>query len=182
ADWKGGFGKQVLGETWVNHHGAHGSQSTRGIIAPDAATHPILKGIKDGDVWGPTDVYGVNLPLPGDSKPLVMGQVLVGMKSDDAALDGPKNNPMMPVAWVKSYSPEPGKSARVFTTTMGAATDFSSEGLRRLLVNASYWAVGLEDKIPEKTDVELVGEFNPTKFGFGGAQKGVKPSAHALKD
>jgi hypothetical protein len=31
--YEGGFGKQVLGETWVNHHGAHGSEATRGIIA-----------------------------------------------------------------------------------------------------------------------------------------------------
>ena len=32
-DWDGGFGRQVLGETWINHHGKHGSQSTRGLIA-----------------------------------------------------------------------------------------------------------------------------------------------------
>src|SRR4029079_12845791 len=31
-DWEGGFGRQVLGETWVNHHGNHGSQSTRGLL------------------------------------------------------------------------------------------------------------------------------------------------------
>src|SRR5437764_4377221 len=24
--WPGGFGKQILGETWVNHHGQHGKQ------------------------------------------------------------------------------------------------------------------------------------------------------------
>src|SRR5436190_14401081 len=28
-DWPGGFGKQVLGETWVNHHGKHKEESTR---------------------------------------------------------------------------------------------------------------------------------------------------------
>ena len=64
----------MLGETWVNHHGDHGKQSTRGIIAPDAKDHPILRGIKDGDVFGPTDVYGVRLPLPGDCKPLVLAR------------------------------------------------------------------------------------------------------------
>ena len=69
----------MLGETWINHHGHHGKQSTRGIIAPGAQEHPILRGIKDGDIWGPTDVYRVRLPLPGDSKPLVLGQVLKGM-------------------------------------------------------------------------------------------------------
>ena len=31
-----GFGRQVLGETWISHHGNHGKQSTRGIIAKDA--------------------------------------------------------------------------------------------------------------------------------------------------
>jgi len=65
-----GFGKQVLGETWVAHHGRHKHESTRGIVAPDAAGHPILRGIADGDIWGPTDVYTVNLPLPGDSEPV----------------------------------------------------------------------------------------------------------------
>ena len=60
-----GFGRQVLGETWISHHGSHGHESTRGIIAPEAKDHPILRGIKDGDIWGPTDVYGVRLPLPG---------------------------------------------------------------------------------------------------------------------
>ena len=68
-EWDGGFGRQVLGETWVNHHGNHGVEGTRGIIAPGAEGHPILRGIKDGDITGPTDVYTVRLPLPGDSKP-----------------------------------------------------------------------------------------------------------------
>jgi hypothetical protein len=180
-DWPGGFGKQVLGETWISHHGNHGSESSRGILAKDAKEHPILKGIKDGDIWGPTDVYGVNLPLPGDSKPLVLGQVLAGMKPTDKPVAGKKNDPMMPLAWVKSYSPSEGKKARVFTSTMGAAQDLESEGFRRLLVNAAYWAVGLEDKIPEKSKVDLVGEFKATRFGFNGFKKGVKPEAHALK-
>ena len=88
-----GFGRQVLGETWISHHGKHGSQSTRGIIAPGQESHPILRGIKDGDIWGPTDVYGVRLPLPGDSQPLVLGQVLVGMKPDDKPAEGKVNDP-----------------------------------------------------------------------------------------
>jgi len=174
-----GFGKQVLGETWVSHHGAHGSQSTRGLIAKGQEAHAILKGIKDGDIWGPSDVYGVTLPLPGDSQPLVLGQILKGMKFDDAPLEGPKNEPMMPVAWTKSYKSESGKVARVFTTTMGAATDLEAEGTRRLIVNAAYWAVGLEGKIADKSNVELVGEFKPTKFGFHGFVKGKKPADYA---
>lgn len=177
----GGFGRQVLGETWVAHHGAHGKQSTRGIIASGMESHPILRGIRDGDVWGPTDVYTVTLPLPGDSKPLVMGQVLEGMQPTDRPLEGPKNDPMMPVSWVKTYTGSQGKTARVFTTTMGASQDLLSEGCRRMLVNACYWSVGLEDKIPAKSNVELVGEYKTLPFKFGGFQKGLKPSDHVLK-
>ena len=171
-----GFGRQVLGESWVAHHGVHAKESTRGIVAPDAKDHPVLRGIADGDIWGPTDVYAVRLPLPGDSQPLVLGQVLVGMKPDDPPVEGPKNEPMMPVAWTKTYAIEGGPAGRVFTTTMGAATDLASAGVRRLLVNGCYWAVGLEDRIPAATDVELVGEFVPTPFGFKGAKKGLKPA------
>ena len=163
-EWEGGFGRYVLGETWINHHGAHGSQATRGIIAPGAKDHPILRGIKDGDVFGPTDVYTVRLPLPGDSKPLVLGQVVAGMKPDDKPLPGPKNDPMMPVAWVKTYQGVGGKVGRVFTTTMGASQDLAHEGTRRLVVNGCLWAVGLEDRIPEKIMVNLVGEYNPSPF------------------
>jgi hypothetical protein len=180
--WDGGFGRQVLGETWINHHGNHGSQSTRGVIKEEDQDHPILRGIESGDVWGPTDVYGVRLPLPGDSRPLVYGQVLTGMKPDDEPIQGGKNDPMMPVAWTKTYKTPDGETARVFTTTMGASQDLLSEGTRRLLVNACYWALGIEDQIPEKSHVEIVGPYDPTPFKFGGFKKGVKPSDHALAE
>lgn len=175
-EWKGGFGKQVLGETWVNHHGHHGKESTRGILAEGAKDHPILRGIQDGDIWGPTDVYTVNLPLPGDSKPLVLGQVLTGMKPSDPPVRGKKNGPMMPIAWVKTYTPEGGKPARVFTSTIASSQDLESEGLRRLLVNASYWCLGMEERIPAKAKVDLVGEFKAHPFRTNGFQKGVKPA------
>src|SRR5262245_49611188 len=170
-EWDGGFGRQVLGETWVAHHGRHGSQSTRGMIARGQESHPILRGIKDGEIWGPTDVYKVTLPLPGDSQPLILGQVLSGMQSTDPPVDGPQNRPMMPVAWVKTYG-----GARVFTTTMGSSQDLLNEGLRRLLVNACYWALGLERQIPARSVVGLVGEYSPTAFKMDGFRKGVKPS------
>jgi hypothetical protein len=64
----------------------------------------------------------------------------------------------------------------VFTTTMGAATDLGAEGTRRLLVNACYWAMGLENAIPATSCVDLVGPFEPTPFGFNGAKQGVKPA------
>lgn len=176
-EWEGGFGRYVLGETWVAHHGAHGSQATRGIIAPGAKDHPILRRIQDGDVFGLTDVYTVRLPLPGDSKPLVLGQVVAGMKPTDKPQAGPKNDPMMPVAWVKTYQGLGGTSGRVFTTTMGASQDLAFEGTRRMIVNGCLWAIGLEEKIPERTNVKLVGEYNPSAFRFVKEWKGAKKPA-----
>ena len=176
-EWKGGFGRQVLGETWVSHHVAHGSQSTLGIIAPGEESHPILRGIKSGAIWGPTDVYEAH--PTGDSKTLVLGQVLEGMKQTDKPLAGAKNDPMRPVAWVKTFTGKAGKPARVFTTTMGASQDLLSEGTRRMLVNAALWCVGLEDKIGDKTNVEIVGEYKPIKFGFNSFNKGLKPADYA---
>ncbi|MHC5063581.1 MAG: ThuA domain-containing protein [Planctomycetota bacterium] len=175
-DWDGGFGRQILGEDWVNHHGQHGGQSTRGIIAESASDHPIVRGCED--IWGPTDVYGIKLPLRENFQPLILGQVLAGMSPGDEAIEGEKNAPMMPVAWCGSYAIEEGKSARIFTTTMGASQDLLSDGLRRLLVNASYWALRMEAEIPEQSKVDLVGEYEPTAFGFNAFTKGVMPADH----
>jgi type 1 glutamine amidotransferase len=176
-DWPGGFGRQILGETWVNHHGDHGKQSTRGVIAPGATNNPIVRGCED--IWSPTDVYTVNLPLSGDGEPLVMGAVLEGMNPTDKPVAGPKNDPMMPIAWTRTYQLDGGRAGKAFTTTMGAATDLQSEGVRRLLVNAAYWAVGLADKIPARADVGLVGKYNPTYFGFNKFVKGLRPEDFA---
>jgi len=178
-DWEGGFGKRLLGETWFNHHGNHGSQSSRGLIAPGQENHPILRGIHSGDIWGPTDVYGVR--LPGDAVPLVLGQVLKGMKPTDEPVDGKQNMPMMPIAWTKPYTTGTGKIGKSFTSTIGASNDLPNEGVRRLLVNGCYWAIGLEEQIPAKSNVEIVGTFEPSMFKFGGFRKGVKPSDLQLK-
>ena len=166
----GGYGHQILGETWINHHGHHGKESTRGLINEEMAAHPILKGVED--IWGPSDVYGIN-ELTGDAKVLVEGQVLVGM----IPTDEPKRNvPTMPLAWIKTYTGEQGATSCVFCTTMGASVDLESEGLRRLLVNASYWCIGLENQIAQKSVVDYVGEYDPMFFGFGDYKKGMRPS------
>jgi len=174
-DWPGGFGQQVLGDTWVNHHGHHGVESTRGVIEGQHKDHPVLKGVQD--IWGPTDVYGV-AHLPSDISVLVHGLTLSGMTPDSLPN---YEKPLMPVAWVREHPRDHGKNNRIFCTTMGAATDLESAGLRRLLVNACYWGLGMEDSIQEDSNVDLVGEFKPTPFGFGGYVKGVKPEAHLLK-
>lgn len=176
--WDGGFGRLVLGETWINHHGKHKHESTRGLIATGAEGHPVVRGIRDGDIWASSDVYGVRLPLPGDSQPLVWGRVVerageydeddlhFGMRPTDTALvaDG-RNDPMMPVAWTKSYQLPGGSEGRSVTTTMGASADLTNEAVRRLVVNGAYWL--LEIDVPAGgTQVDIVGEFEPTKYEF----------------
>ena len=172
-EWPGGFGQQVLGETWINHHGDHKKESTRGVINPEYQDHPILRGVKD--IWGPTDVYGIRNLTP-DAHVLVFGQVLTGMQPEDPPVAGKKNDPMMPLLWTKTFRGRSGKPSRIICTTMGAAVDLQSAGLRRALVNSCYWGLGLEDQIPAESNVEIVGDFEPTFYGFGNYQKGIRPA------
>jgi hypothetical protein len=88
---------------------------------------------------------------------------------------------MMPIAWVNTYKGAAGKTARVFTSTCASSQDFESEGLRRLLVNACYWGLGLEERIPERSKVDLVGEYKASPFRTNGFVKGLKPADHRLK-
>src|SRR5258708_35624254 len=116
SDYEGGFGRQVFGETWISHHGEHGKEGTKGIIAGGMQNHPILMGIAPGSIFGPTDVYGVRLPFPGDSLPLVLGEVTETLEPNSKPVAGSKNDPMMPVAWTKTYRGSSGTTARVFMT------------------------------------------------------------------
>ncbi len=173
-NWKGGFGQQVLGDTWISHHGNHKSESTRGVVFEPNQDHPVLRGVQD--VWGPTDVYGVR-NLTDDAVVLLQGQVLAGMQPDDPPVEGPKNNPMMPLAWVKEYKTETDNTCKVFCTTMGASIDLKCEDLRRLIVNACFWGLDLE--VPERADVALWDDFEPSFYGFQRGdywlKKGLKP-------
>ncbi len=178
------FGKDVLGEKWVSHWGKHKVEAGKGVIEPAHAADPILRGVTD--VFFDSDVY--EAAPPADAKVLMRGQVLAGMKPTDPPASYTKkradggeqdiNDPMMPIAWTRLIKTESGKEQKIFTTTMGAATDLASEDLRRMVVNAVYWATGLE--VPAKADARLVGEFKPLMYGFNDYAKGVKPSAHAL--
>lgn len=161
--WPGGFGQQILGDTWVSHHGNHKVEATRGVVAPGAGDSTLLKGVDN--VFGPSDVYGIT-HLPKDAQVLLLGQVLTGMNPTDAPVEGNKNDPMMPLAWTRVIPRDNGSANRVFCTTMGASVDLANEGLRRLVVNACYWATGLEDAIPAKSDVEIEGKYEPTFYGF----------------
>jgi len=179
------FGKNVLGEQWVSHWGQHKGEATRGVLEVGKESHPLLRGVED--VFGDSDVYEVY--PPEDAVILMRGQVLAGMKPTDPPSDRTKagkgkepqgiNDPMMPISWSRELKTEAGKTHKIICTTMGAATDLVSEGLRRFVVNGVFWAADLE--IPAKADVTPVGDFTPSAFDFNGFKKGVKASDHELK-
>jgi type 1 glutamine amidotransferase len=167
--YPGGFGRQILGETWVSHYGTNHKQSSRLLLQRDQADHPILRGVKD--VWVQSGGYTAH-PIEG-SHVLALGQILDGMTPDSPPA---RDKEEMPVAWYRTYEQSPGKRGRVFTTTHGASEDLLNDGFRRMLVNAALWAAGLESSIRPDGDVSFVGPFTPSTFNFGGFVKGMKPA------
>ena len=121
AGWEGGFGKKILGETWVAHHGNHGKEGTRGLNNGLFDGHPILKGVKD--IWGYSDVYTIK-NLNANSQVLLYGQTSIGMSPETAPN---YNKSLMPVAWIQEYAGESGKVSRILTTTMGASVDLKTK-------------------------------------------------------
>ena len=165
--WEGGFGKRILGETWISHHGEHGEEGTLTVKAK--VDHPILKGVDT--IWVPTDVYSVN--PPANATVLLLGQPTQGMEASS-----PPNleKSPMPVAWTKSYQVAAGgKVGKVFTTTMGSSVDLLDENFRRVLVNAAFWATGIEEQIESNLSVSLDENYHPTMFGFGTYIKNLTP-------
>ena len=173
------FGKKVLGESWVTHWGKHKAEATRGVIESANRENPLLRGVTD--VFGDSDVYEAY--PPADAVILLRGQVLKGMNPADPAADHEKtratdkqkqgvNDPMMPVAWTREVKNSSDKTNKILCTTMGAATDLASEGLRRLVVNGVFWGLGLA--IPAKAEVTPVGEFVPSKYSFDAFKKGTQ--------
>lgn len=171
AGWEGGWGRKVLGETWVNHHGHHAVEGTRGLVNYLYEDDPILNGIGD-NVYGDTDVYGLT-KLPEGSEVLLFGLTLKGL---DPYAPPEYEKSVVPIAWRRHYQGETGNTSRVFTTTLGASVDLESEGVRRLLVNAVYWGLGMEAQTPEEADVRYVGEYEPTFYGFDDHTRGLYPA------
>lgn len=173
--WEGGFGKVVLGETWISHHGIHGEEGTRGAYIDGRSNSPILNGVEE--IWGPTDVYTVG-ELDG-ADILMYGMSTSGMTNE--APDNIDKEPL-PIVWTRSYQVPGGQPGKAFTTTMGASVDFLNEDLRRLFVNACLWAVGLENEIPQRADVDYQAPYEPSMFGFDSFIKGKRPADYRLNE
>jgi hypothetical protein len=158
ADYAGGFGRQVLGEKWAGHHGANHHFSTRLDVVPEKKGHPILTGVEGA--WAYCGGYKGD-PLP-PSEILLTAQPLMGIT--EGSPDHPDFVPM-PAGWTRSYdSKDGGTQGRVFTLMYGASNDLANEGTRRILINASLWAMNMEDTIQPNANIDPVGPFTPT-FG-----------------
>lgn len=165
--WKDGFGEVVLGETWVSHYGTNHQQSSKLIIEESEKNHPIMRGVKDMAVQS-----GAYTTYP-KGEVLARGQVLNGMTPTS---EPDKTKELLPVAWVKDYQVEGGKKGRSFATTHGASEDLLNPGVRRMLLNSMFWAMGIEKDIKPNNNIEFVGPYKPTTFNFDGYKVNVKPA------
>jgi hypothetical protein len=158
---EGGFGKRVLGETWISHWGRHKVEGTRGVIEPSQRSHPVLRGVDS--VFGDTDVYEAY--PPADATVLLRGLVVQGLTPDAPPASYPKrrasdkqeqgvNDPAMPVVWTRLHTNENGA------------------------VNRVHWGLGLD--VPQKADVRYVDAYEPSFYGFDGFRKGLRASDFAL--
>ena len=116
-NWKE-WDRDVLGGNYHNHYGNNLTATI--TTRPEAAGHPILKGVEKEFAAGGS-LY-LNAPLPPASAVLLMGSVT--------------NHAPEPVAWTHDY-----KGARIFYTSLGHPKDFENQSFRRLLVNAIDWAL-----------------------------------------
>ncbi len=171
-DYVGGFGRQILGESWAGHYGKNHVMSTKHIIVDSAKDHPILRGVTNP--WAQCGGYWTD-PMP-NSVVLTHSQPLQGMTSDSPKADGKKP---CPGSWVRTYTSKSGTEGRVFTTTSGASEDILDDDFRRLLVNGCLWTMGLEDKITADANVALVGPYNPVTYNNLAYRLDVKPEEMA---
>ncbi len=182
-EWPGGFGQQILGDTWIAHYGKFQQESTLAQVNESQRKHPVLRGVAEA-IFCHTDVNAVER-LTAKDVVLYHGRVLAGLEPTDPPVTDHRKDVRMPFAWFKTYTAPSGRQGRSFATTAGASLDFLSADLRRLIVNAALSLTGHEQDIPEKTNIALVGDYRPKPTGAlsDAAWAGAKltPSSFAIK-
>ena len=177
-DYRGGLGEQVFGNTWHNergqsHYGTNHVMGARITPAASAAGHPILAGVQQIHAYS----GGYKSQPPADATPLLELQVLNTFgPSDDINTD----KPIVSAGWTRDGYIAPSgtkKDARIVYASFGASEDLLSEDARRFFVNASLWAMGMENEIKPDLDVSIVGGFKPSPYTTGAFYyENVKPS------
>ena len=172
-DFVGGFGRQVLGETWnprlgAGHYGSNHKFATAMHVVPKQKKHPVMAGVKD--MHAMAGAYSAR-PMP-NSTILATNRVLESMKVGAKPI---ANKAPQPAAWVRTYKFKGGQEGRAFCSTQGASEDILSEGVRRMIINATLWCMEMEDVIKADADVSFVGPYNPSTFSFKPSVKDAKP-------
>ncbi|MEM7384933.1 MAG: hypothetical protein AAF514_08295 [Verrucomicrobiota bacterium] len=177
-DYLGGLGEQIFGNTWhkkrgQSHYGTNHQLGCRLTPVAGAAGHPILAGVR------PMHAYSgaYKSRPPAGATPLLEVQVL---RTFWPSAEFHPDKPAVNAGWTRDAYLAPSgtkKEARVVYTSFGASEDLLDESARRFLVNASFWAIGLEDKIEADLNVSIVGGFRPSPYTTGAFfRAGVKPS------
>jgi len=176
-DYRGGLGEQIYGNTWHNtrgqgHYGQNHKKGSR-LSPVEGESHPILTGVTP--FHGYSGAYISR--LPAEASPLLQVQVLDTFEPSDQLMSGKK---AVSAGWTRSHYIAPSgakKEARVVYGSFGASEDLKDESARRFLVNASYWALGLEEQIKADSEVGFVGGFSPSPYTTGALfRENVKPS------
>lgn len=172
-DFVGGFGRQVLGETWnpslgAGHYGSNHRFATAMHTVPKQKEHPVMRGVKD--MHAMAGAYSAR-PMP-DSTILATNQVLQSMEIGAPPV---KDKVPQPAAWVRHYKFRGGTEGRAFCSTQGASEDIVSEGVRRMIVNATLWCMKMENHIKADADVSFVGPYNPSTFSFKPSVRDARP-------
>ena len=158
--------QNVFGLPWISHHGS--ANSTEVSIAENREGHPILRGVEafHARSW----LYHSDTLLDS-AQPLLTGRAVEGTEPDGEYFGEPHV-----VAWTHRYRGEHGES-RIFFTTLGHPYDFFDENMRRLSVQGIFWALGMENSIPDQgLNVDFTMEYDPNPAGFGQQFKqGLKP-------
>ena len=170
AGYENGFGHQVLGNTWIDHYGENHKQGTRIITVPEQRGNVILTGVGESAFTHAGAYVGKAAP---DFTVLATSQPLVSM---DPKAEADSTKPPMPCTWTRHYAAKDGSMHRVFHSTQGASEDILDENYRRLILNGTLWAMGMEATIKPDMNISFVGPYQPNTFSFGGHAKKVKPS------
>ena len=140
------FDQEILGADYQGHYGKGAAVVIRPIA--ETAGHPILRGIAN-DFRALSHLYKYRNVFRTVS-PLLNG----------VAEDGSTGTE--PVAWVNSAD-----NRKVFYTSLGAVSDFQEPNFRRLLRNATLWALNLpvpnDPMLPRTTQMP-----QPTTRGLNG--------------
>jgi type 1 glutamine amidotransferase len=163
--WDYGFGTEFFGQRFI---GYQAGQTEVSLIEAQKG-HAILRGVKP--FRSPSWLYYADkeeYPIASDVVPLLMGHPVTAK---------PKTPPVPQLcAWFQVKDKPGGGKTRVFYTSLGHPQDFEIESMRKLLVNAVLWALGMDDQIPADGACALMpGPYEPLEVGLRKHKKGVFP-------